>query len=1187
MILRLLVSALVLVSSVAVATTTLASAAPTPPAEIGAGSTVPHAVQGAPLATSSSALSAPAPVRARRWLTDLPTDPTAVIPTMRSGSPTELPPTGGVRALAAADATVFRTTAVNGAPRNFADEVLEPSIATNGSMIFVTYNWYAAFSTDFGATFRYVSPFTNFPDSGSTFCCDQRVVYEPSRNLFIWLLQYGDTDPGFERVAVATPANAILNKWTLYDFRASDLPGTNATWMVDYAQLATSSNYLYLTMAVGPVGDPGPSATGIFRISLDQLVQGTKPLTFATFRSPLPSTITPVQGTAATMYFGQNISNSSLNLHVWPETGNVSTITISHTSTASARGSTCLSPDQKNVCGRLDSRVMSGWLGAGVIGFAWTAGGGSLHAFPYVQMLRINEAGRFVVDEPSLFSDLAAYIYPGVSLNARGDLGVILTAVSTARYPSSVAFMRDDISGPTQWSPLTLKNGTGSPRANEWGDYQTVVRASATANSWITVSWTIQPTGVEPAFYSFGRERDAPSLASPSPAPSGSPGASPSPSPGATPSPSPSPTPTPAANVPNTVYLPNITRMLGGPDGWQTPFIVQNVGTVATDLTMSFYAFADGTLVKTRTVTALPPGNSVFHDPNSDTGLPAGGQFSVVVTSSASPIVAVVNEHQNVQNTARQEALSYSGLSSGSTVVSLPYVAKQVNGWLTTFIMQNLGSTTANVQIKAITGTTTVMLSRTIAPGRSAFVDPTVESLLTAGSEYGVTLTSDQPIAVVVNAHNDAASVPFPKGFSYNGVPASSAWDVFLPYVARNADTVKRSSRLIVQNIGLAAARPVLYLRQLDANAITTIAMPQIQPGASATFDPTTATQLQDGEYSLHVCCSQFAIVDAMTTQTSGMGYTSQAGFNTTIYLPNITRTLGGPNGWTTPFMVQSRSTLQSTISVKFYRFSDGVLVYTLPLANLAFGVSHRVDPRGLGQLQDNTQYAVVINAPMGAYAAVTELNFSGGDGEMAYEGFAPPATGTSSAAGQCTPSSATGGAVPWCTFSGLPPGAGTQLTFSAAGGTRTLGPFRGPDVASDGTWGGFFGIDISPILLPMPVSTTSGTTWTMTIQAGGTSKSAQVAFSASDITVAIVNSSNGTLTAKTTPGVTCSGSALASDGSWVPSFTSVPQVADAQGNVAWSYPPVTTPKGITDNVVQCASATNAVAWDSKSFTVQ
>src|SRR5438552_9012457 len=39
----------------------------------------------------------------------------------------------------------------------------------------------------------------------------------------------------------------------------------------------------------------------------------------------------------------------------------------------------------------------------------------------------------------------------------------------------------------------------------------------------------------------------------------------------------------------STNYLPNVTKTLGGPSGFQTPFIVQNTGTLATTLEVSFY----------------------------------------------------------------------------------------------------------------------------------------------------------------------------------------------------------------------------------------------------------------------------------------------------------------------------------------------------------------------------------------------------------------------------------------------------------------------------------------------------------------------------------------------------------------------------------------------------------------------
>ena len=49
----------------------------------------------------------------------------------------------------------------------------------------------------------------------------------------------------------------------------------------------------------------------------------------------------------------------------------------------------------------------------------------------------------------------------------------------------------------------------------------------------------------------------------------------------------------------------------------------------------------------------------------------------------------------------------------------------------------------------------------------------------------------------------------------------------------------------------------------------------------------------------------------------------------TTVYLPNITKTLGGPSGWVTPFYVQNSGAIQTTVEASFYRFRDGVHTIT------------------------------------------------------------------------------------------------------------------------------------------------------------------------------------------------------------------------------------------------------------------
>src|SRR5882672_12344392 len=114
----------------------------------------------------------------------------------------------------------------------------------------------------------------------------------------------------------------------------------------------------------------------------------------------------------------------------------------------------------------------------------------------------------------------------------------------------------------------------------------------------------------------------------------------------------------------STVYLPNITRRLGGPDGFYTPFIIQNTGATNTELEVSFYKFTDGSCVERYLIFGMAPGASHSNDPNDtvkNPSLPDDAQFSVVVKSFGSTIVGVVNEHQNVLDPVRAEALSYDG----------------------------------------------------------------------------------------------------------------------------------------------------------------------------------------------------------------------------------------------------------------------------------------------------------------------------------------------------------------------------------------------------------------------------------------------------------------------------------------------------------------------------------------------
>ena len=593
-----------------------------------------------------------------------------------------------------------------------------------------------------------------------------------------------------------------------------------------------------------------------------------------------------------------------------------------------------------------------------------------------------------------------------------------------------------------------------------------------------------------------------------------------------------------------TVYLPNIVKMLGGADGWTTPFIVQNVGSAMTTVTFDFRRFSDGAVVKTRTVTGLAPGTSVFHAPNADPELAAGGQYSVVIKSFGSPVVAVVNEHQSEANPQRQEALSYDGLTSGSTKVHLPYVAAVSAGFYCTVIMQNLGASLGAVtaDFKSYDGLKTAQIGRGVPAGGSQFIDPRFESGLVAGTEYAVTMTATQPIGVVVNCHNDDPSVPAPRAFSYNGVLASNEIRTYAPYVAKNV--AGRTSRVIVQNTGMAPVQPVMFFGFVGGPMTSSLNGPAaLAPGSVWVYD-FAASPLPDGERSIYIRGGQFAVLTDTRSATTAMAFTGGSDHATRIYLPNITRTLGGPTGWTTPIVVQSQGGFAATL--KWYRFADGVLVHTQPIDFGGFfrGRSVKVDPRSIPQLSDDTQYAVTIESSEGGVGAIVlELNDRGGDSAMAYEGMtaAPTAPfGTSS----CTPATDAWGSVFRCKFYGLPPGATPiEYRITVPGSADFVQTITEEAVATDGSWSTYIWAGLQAVR-------------TVTITAGGVSKSASFAVTAPTFSVQITQGQNGAITATTKPGAACAAWATLPDNTFVNSAAlDLVKTADAVGKVSWTYP--------------------------------
>jgi hypothetical protein len=275
--------------------------------------------------------------------------------------------------------------------------------------------------------------------------------------------------------------------------------------------------------------------TIIFRFSLNELAsltQGGTP-TSQQFRNTAGSlTYTPVQGATTTMYFSRSDgSGTSRPIFIWPENvsaAGITSATVTHSSFSTATRA-CAGPDGLNWCGRNDSRLKGGWVAGGVIGFMWDAsqgtGGLGTFAFPYTHVIRVDEATKALIDQPIIFNNSIAFQFPGVSVNARGHLGVSIAFGGGGFYPSSMVLLRDDVS-PNAWDALTVRLGANGPGTDRWGDFLTTRPFNGSGNAWIGTSYTLQGpcvgggtscANVEPRFLVFGRERDNPICPSPRP----------------------------------------------------------------------------------------------------------------------------------------------------------------------------------------------------------------------------------------------------------------------------------------------------------------------------------------------------------------------------------------------------------------------------------------------------------------------------------------------------------------------------------------------------------------------------------------------------------------------------------------------------------------------------------------------
>lgn len=384
----------------------------------------------------------------------------------------------------------------------------EPSVATQGSDIFFTGNWYASRSADDGANWLFVDPFSVLPPADAGFCCDQTVILARSRNMPVWLLQYVNTDvTNTLRIAVHMDPGLESSGWIFWDLTPSGVDPAWAGEWFDYNHAAVTDRFLYVGTNAFTIADNRWTRSVVFRIPLESLREG-QPLAFDYFDTSENFSLRCAQGATDTMYIVSHNTMSQVRVYSWPEGGTQVTATDVDVAAWQAGSYSAPGPDGRNWLGRCDPRITGVWVANGQIGIMWTANRNPpARPLPHVRVVRLDEATKALIDEPDIWNAQFAYAYPDACTNRNGEVGVAVFRGGGPHHPGHVVGFREEPQG--SWRLRVTRSGTHTPTDGKWGDYLTCRRHAPQDDTWVAAGFTLQGGGarqnIQPRYVHFAR----------------------------------------------------------------------------------------------------------------------------------------------------------------------------------------------------------------------------------------------------------------------------------------------------------------------------------------------------------------------------------------------------------------------------------------------------------------------------------------------------------------------------------------------------------------------------------------------------------------------------------------------------------------------------------------------------------
>ena len=392
----------------------------------------------------------------------------------------------------------------------------EPSVASGGGLVFLTFNWGAAYREDGDTTFTILNPKAMFPPHPYGVCCDQHVQYLPAPiDRFVWIQQLNSSDKslgGAYRLAVASPSDikkfkgqkAAWNAWVLKPDRFTQLNAKNQIVPMpqsngfDFPTLAVGNKFLHISWDVNQT-----VGFEVLRIALSDLQAAPHnlPIRFVTnpaqsggctsnnSASCLAFSTVLTQDTGDEVFWAGHNGNSKLRVFNWAEDSNAyhwREVGIDSFTPAHSRGSSAHTPSNApspilQYTGPKALPSSNDWLyrggGAGAIRgatrsgskiyFAWNADPGGTIPKSHVEVAEIDISTYTKSNQGQIWNDKFAFAFPSLSTNAcTGEIGVSLAYGGGAKYPNhAVGFWGDSTFYPTT---------DGSVTGSSYGDYVTI-----------------------------------------------------------------------------------------------------------------------------------------------------------------------------------------------------------------------------------------------------------------------------------------------------------------------------------------------------------------------------------------------------------------------------------------------------------------------------------------------------------------------------------------------------------------------------------------------------------------------------------------------------------------------------------------------------------------------------------------